>query len=238
MAGTMNADVDTDVDTRAWGARARKHENLWPTRAAILATMVLYFTLPDRLTVGPTWLPPLLELGLLAALTVMAPVRHTTEIKLQRILSICLIALVNLTNIASLGLLIAALLHKGVALHGAPITGSILLQAALQIWLTNILVFALWYWELDRGGPVDRHRADHRQPDFLFPQMSTPGCTRGTWVPHFVDYLYVSFTNATAFSPTDTLPLTTWAKMLMMIQSLASLVTVGLVAARAVNILS
>ena len=228
--------MQSDQDRAAWGVRAR-HENLWPARTAILVAMALYLTLPDRLTVGPAWLPAVLEACLLVPLTVMAPIRHTTEVKLQRLLSFALIALINLANIGSLVLLLAALLHHGVALSGHPLDGQTLLLASLQIWLTNVLVFALWYWELDRGGPIDRRRATHRQPDFLFPQMSTPGCGAPTWVPHFVDYLYVSFTNATAFSPTDTLPLTPWAKLLMMVQSLASLFTVALVAARAVNIL-
>lgn len=229
----------TPIDERqaAWGERAH-HENLWPARAAILGAMALYLTLPDRLTVGPTWLPAVLEAALLVPLTIMAPVRHTTEVRLQHLLSIALIALINLANIGSLVLLIAALLHHGVAMQGRPLDGQTLLLAALQIWLTNILVFALWYWDLDRGGPVERRRTHHREPDFLFPQMTTPGCTTGHWSPHFLDYLYVSFTNATAFSPTDTMPLTPWAKALMMVQSLASLLTVALVAARAVNILS
>lgn len=220
----------------AWGTRSR-HENLWPARVAILATVLLYVTLPDRLTVGPIWLPPALELALLAALTVMAPIRHTTEVWVQRSLSLCLLALINLANIGSLVKLLYALLHQGIAIQGIPLDGQTLLLASLQIWLTNILVFGLWYWDLDRGGPVARRRAHHREPDFLFPQMTTPACTVDHWSPHFLDYVYVSFTNATAFSPTDTLPLTPWAKMLMMVQALASLLTVALVAARAVNIL-
>jgi hypothetical protein len=228
--------LQPDQQQVAWGARSR-HENLWPARTAILVAMVLYVTLPGRLTIGPTWLPVALEALLLGGLTAMAPVRHTTEVKLQRLLSLGLLALINLTNIGSLVLLIAALLHHGVALQGKPLDGQTLLLAALQIWLTNIVVFALWYWDLDRGGPTERRRPHHRQPDFLFPQMTTPTCTVVGWVPHFVDYLYVSFTNATAFSPTDTLPLTPWAKLLMAVQSLASLLTVALVAARAVNIL-
>jgi hypothetical protein len=107
----------------------------------------------------------------------------------------------------------------------------------VPIWLTNVIVFGLWYWELDRGGVAARLRQNHRRPDFLFPQMSTPGSAPG-WTPDFMDYLYTSFTNATAFSPTDTMPLTAWAKLLMMVQSLASLRTVALVISRAVNILS
>jgi uncharacterized membrane protein len=214
-----------------------QHENLWPARTAIVLAAVLYITLPDKLTLGYKWIPVVLELALLVALTAMAPVRHRTEARIQRVASISLIALINLTNISSLVLLIAALLHKGVAFHGAPITGETLLLASVQIWLTNILVFALWYWEIDCGGPVARYRASRREPDFQFPQMLQPA-PQVHWRPHFVDYLYVSFTNATAFSPTDTMPLTVTAKLLMMVQALASLITVALVAARAVNILS
>ena len=220
----------------AWGVGAG-HENLWPARVAILATIALYASLPDRLAVGPIWLPPALEVALLLALTAMAPIRHAREARAQRALSFGLIALINAANIGSLVLLVAGLLHHGVAIRGRALDGQTLLLAALQIWLTNILVFALWYWDLDRGGPTAR-RAAHREPDFLFAQMVTPACARATWTPHFLDYLYVSFTNATAFSPTDTMHLTPWAKMLMAVQSLASLLTVALVAARAVNILS
>ena len=122
-------------------------------------------------------------------------------------------------------------------LQGSKAEASQLVFSAIQIWLTNVIVFGLWYWELDRGGPSARCTPEHREPDFLFPQMATPSIAPDGWFPHFVDYLYVAFTNATAFSPTDTLPLTVWAKGLMTVQSLASLLTVALVAARAVNIL-
>jgi hypothetical protein len=212
-------------------------ENLLPARAAILATIALYVTLPDRLTVGPIWLLISLEAALLLVLTILAPVRHTRDLHIQQLLSFGLIALIALANMGSLVLLIAALLHHGVALQGRPLDGPMLLEAALQVWLTNVLVFGLWYWELDRGGPLKRRRALHRQPDFLFPQMVTPECAPG-WAPRFVDYLYLSFTNATAFSPSDTMPLTSWAKLLMAEQALTSLLTVALVAARAVSILS
>src|SRR5713226_8999248 len=140
--------MDTQPHDASWGARAR-HENLWPARTAIILAAVLYVTLPDKLAVGYKWIPPLLELALVAALTIMAPVRHTREVRAQRILSLCLIALINLTNIGSLVLLIAALLHHGVAFTGAPLTGTTLLEASVQIWLTNVIVFALWYWDLD-----------------------------------------------------------------------------------------
>jgi uncharacterized membrane protein len=142
-----------------------------------------------------------------------------------------LIAFITLANFIALGELLNALLNHTKA------GGQSLVYASVPIWLTNVIVFGLWYWEMDRGGPAVRLRADHRQPDFLFPQMSTPRSAPG-WTPKFLDYLYTSFTNATAFSPTDTMPLTAAAKFLMMIQSLASLLTVALVVSRAVNILS
>ena len=144
-----------------------------------------------------------------------------------------LIAFVSLVNVVSLVLLIHYLLHH-TARRGE---GRPLILAGIVLWVTNVLLFGLWYWELDRGGPIDRALRPDAFPDFLFPQMTDaakfapPG-----WMPDLLDYLYLSFTNATAFSPTDTLPLTAWAKLTMMVQSFISLVTVALVVARAVNI--
>lgn len=211
---------------------------MWPARLSVVVVAVLYFTLPDRLAIGPQWLPPLVELALLGTLSVMAPIRLRTFSTTQRWLSVALLGLIVVTNTASLVLLIYALLHHGVALHGMPMSGSLLLQGASQIWATNVLVTALLYWELDRGGPARRHIHADRYPDFLFPQMVAPACAPVHWMPAFVDYLFVSFTNASAFSPTDTLPLTGRIKAIMLVQALTSLLTVALVAARAVNILS
>lgn len=207
-------------------------EPRWPASLAVAAALVLYVTLPDRLTIGPTWLIPTGEALLLVPLTVTSPYRNHDETS-GRLVSLALIGVINLANVVSLGLLIS---HYLVANRA---DGRHLIVAAIQVWITNVLVFALWYWELDRGGPGRRRHPRHRHPpDFLFPQMTAshlPGA-RG-WMPGFVDYLYVSFTNATAFSPTDTMPLSPTAKMLMLVESLASLVTVAVVAARAVNIL-
>jgi uncharacterized membrane protein len=159
------------------------------------------------------------------------PGRISKEESRLRFVGQALIALITVANIVSLGELLNALLYVP---HST--AGRSLIYSSIPIWLTNVTVFALWYWELDRGGPAARQQPTHRQPDFLFPQMSTAGSAPG-WVPSFLDYLYTSFTNATAFSPTDTMPLTAWAKMLMMLQSLASLITVAVVISRAVNIL-
>ena len=123
-------------------------------------------------------------------------------------------------------------------LNGSKATGKLLLLSALNIWFTNVIVYALWYWELDQGGPHERGLADCPRPDFLFPQMTAKEFSPPDWSPGFVDYLFVSFTNATAFSPTDTLPLTPAVKVLMMVQAMTSLLTVALVASRAVNILT
>jgi uncharacterized membrane protein len=112
-----------------------------------------------------------------------------------------------------------------------------LLLTGASIWFTNVIVFGIWYWEFDRGGPVERAAATRPYPDFLFPQMTSPELAPPDWEPGFIDYLYVSFTNATAFSPTDVLPMTRWTKLTMLAQSAISVVTVALVIARAVNIL-
>jgi uncharacterized membrane protein len=149
--------------------------------------------------------------------------------------SVFLIALINIANIATLALLVQYLVVGG---HQDPNQGRLLIVSSVQIWLTNVLIFGLWYWELDRGGPTGRTMAVPRPADFMFPQMANPDVASPRWRPNFVDYLYISFTNATAFSPTDTMPMSRVAKTLMAVQSVASLLTVALVAARAVNILN
>lgn len=217
-------------DLVAWGVASRE-EHRWPATLAVVAAIALQVVLPDNLIrgLGPRWLIPALEGLLILALTIASPIRIVESARLRTV-SIALIALITLANVVSLLELINALLH-GTNAGGRP-----LVYASLPIWLTNIIVFGLWYWELDRGGPAARMHANHRRPDFMFPQQSLPGVAPG-WTPDFLDYLYTSFTNATAFSPTDTMPLTAWAKLLMMLQSIASLLIVALVVSRAVNIL-
>jgi uncharacterized membrane protein len=223
--------TDREEKQAAWGFRTQS-ESRWPARIAVLVAIALYITLPQRLTYGPRWVVPALEGALLIPLALMSPHRQDLNSKIQRVLALGLIVVINAANVISLGLLVRLLLEGGKA------SGKDLIFSAIQIWLTNVIVFALWYWELDRGGPEARAQPHHRQPDFLFPQMVTPDAAPKGWCPSFFDYVYVSATNSTAFSPTDTMPLTQWAKMLMLVQSLASLLTVALVAARAVNILS
>jgi hypothetical protein len=208
-----------------------QEEPRWPASLAVTAALLLYMTLPRKLTLGPGWVIPALEGALVIPLTLRAPYRHREEARLIRFASLLLIALVNLANVASLALLV------NVVLSGVVVSGRQLIFSGIQIWLTLILVFALWYWELDRGGPTIRGHADQGDPDFLFPQMATPELQQQAWMPGFVDYVYLSFTDATAFSPTETMPLSSRAKLLMLVEALASITTVVMVAGRAVNIL-
>ncbi len=217
----------------AWGV-ASSGEHRWPATAAVVVAIALQIVLPERVIrgLGPRWFIPVLEGLLLVALVIANPGRITRESIVLRRMSMTLIAVISVANVVALGELVNALLNP----HTTSPTGRSLVFASVPIWLTNVIVFGLWYWELDRGGPAARIRVNHRSPDFLFPQMAQPGCAVN-WTPDFFDYLYTSFTNATAFSPTDTMPLTSWAKLLMMLQSLASLLTIALVVSRAVNIL-
>ncbi len=207
-------------------------EARWPASLAVVAAIVLYLSLPNLLVLGPRWIFPALEGAILLPLTVARPHRHAGESGVGRMAAIALIALTTIGNIASLGLLV----H--VILGGVHITGRTLIISAIEIYITNVIIFGLWYWELDGDGPAARLRAQSPYRDFLFPQMNSPDKAPPGWCPTFFDYLYVSLTNATAFSPTDTMPLTRKAKGLMSVQCVASLLTVALVAGRAVNVLT
>lgn len=213
--------------------KSGRGEPYWPAQLTVLAALLLQVTLPARLTIGPTWLLPSLEGMLLAGLVFGMPHRHHDEHPTRRAVALTMIAIVNLTNAVSLYLLAHLLL-----IHGTK-NGHELIVAGSVIWLTNVLIFSLWYWEMDRGGPGRRALDGGSSADFLFSQMGDglPYAPEA-WQPGFVDYLYLSLTSATALSPTDTLPLSPLAKTLMGTQSLISLVTIGLVISRAVNILS
>jgi uncharacterized membrane protein len=202
----------------------------------VLAAIVLDLSLPEKLTIGPTWLLPTVEALLLLGLVIASPRRGSARSPRRRHVAIGLIGLVSAVNVVSLYLLVHFLLrgHKTVD----PNFAHDLILAGVVLWITNVLLFGLWYWELDRGGAVERGLMPDARPDFLFPQMADPKLGPEGWCPGLLDYLYVSFTNATAFSPTDAMPLTQTAKLLMSVQALTSLVTVGLVVARAVNILN
>ncbi len=203
-----------------------------PITLTIAVAIVLQGLLPRSLSPGPRWVLPGLATILLVSLTAANPVRMNREHPLLRGASLALIAIMSGANAGSAGLLI-----HGILTGSAEKRPTVLLGSGASIYLSNIVVFALWYWELDRGGPMARVASRRVHPDFLFPQMGAQWAAHPDWEPQFFDYLYVSFTNATAFSPTDTMPMSRWAKALMMVQSSVSLITVGLVIARAINIL-
>jgi uncharacterized membrane protein len=206
-------------------------ESFWPAQLTVLASIGLQLALPARLTAGPAWLVPALEGALLIGLSLATPRQLEHEHTGRRRTAIALTAFVSAANVFSLVELTHYLLHHNVT------EGQKLIVAGVLIWLTNFLIFALWYWEIDRGGPGRRAAGHDGPPDFLFSQMNDDRIEPSDWRPRFIDYLYVSLTNAAAFSPTDTMPLTPVAKGVMGVQSIVSLVTIGLVVSRAVNIL-
>jgi len=203
-------------------------EPRWPAVIAAIAVGGLYTALPDALTLGPNWLLPSVVLGLLIPNVVY---HHAGRHRLTAIFGF------GVNAVLTAGLIISVILLVN-ALPTRKETPQQLLLSSASLWVTNILVFALWYWRLDAGGPYQRDKQPgHSNGSFLFPQMTSPELAPPDWEPGFVDYLYVSFTNATAFSPTDVMPMTRWAKLTMLSQSAISVVTVALVIARAVNIL-
>jgi uncharacterized membrane protein len=199
----------------------------------ILVAIALQVALPRKFGLEPHLLLPALEVALLAALVIANPRRLNRESRVLRSGGLVLISVISFGNLWSAVRLIDELVRGTAGNKPGP-----LLLTGAAIWGTNVIAFALWYWEFDRGGPVARAVAPRAHPDFLFVQMQSPELAPPDWEPAFLDYLYLSFTNATAFSPTDVMPLSRWAKMGMLIQSAISLVTVALVIARAVNILS
>jgi uncharacterized membrane protein len=215
----------------AW-RRATRGEPRWAATVGVLAVVGIQLALPARLGPRPQWLLPTVELLLLAALVVISPHRIERRSRTYRSTAVALTALLTATNVIALGHLVDGLVHGTEGKDAGP-----LLVLGGSIWLANVIAFALWYWEYDRGGPVARAVGEHDVPDFLFVQMQSPELAPPHWEPAFLDYFYLAFTNATAFSPTDVMPVTRWAKMLMLVQSAVSLVTVVLVVARAVNIL-
>jgi hypothetical protein len=219
--------------------RARLEQRLpfWEPQLVVLLAILIDITLPGKLSpMHPQWLLPALEGALLLGLILASPHPRVKHSMARRRLALGLTALVSAVNIVSLTLLIHYLLRPA---HHLPAGfGHSLILAGFALWLTNVLLFGLWYWEIDRGGPLSRRLGEQAPVDFLFPQMTDPRWAPQDWSPALIDYLYVSLTNASAFSPTDTMPLTAMAKTLMGAQAVAALLTVGLVVARAVNILS
>jgi hypothetical protein len=203
-------------------------EPRWPALVAMLAAAGVYLALPEPLSLGPSWL--LLAIIGLLLIPILVTYRYRYY-QATRILTLAANAIITIAMIASLILLV-----RGIPEHLE--TPKALLRSASALWITNILVFALWYWKLDAGGPLQRDRLDSlSNTSFLFPQLLSRKEQNSSWKPNFVDYLFLAFNTSTAFSPTDTAVLSRWAKLGMMVQSLISLLIVVLLAARAVNIL-
>jgi len=230
---TGGAPLRASVSVASGMAEGNEAEPRWQALIAIIAVTGLYVSLPSSLTIGPTWVVPTLVVMIAAPLLVLHRAGHH---RMDRILGFTLTLILTLAMIASVAFLIGLLpAHKE--------SPTQLLRSAALLWLTNVLVFALWYWRLDAGGP---HARDERDTPangaFLFPQMTMlrrveEATGQRRWSPQFVDYLFLAFNTSTAFSPTDTPVLTRWAKVLMMVQSLISLTVIAILAARAVNIL-
>jgi hypothetical protein len=225
---------DHPVSLPAWRRRTQG-ELRWPVTLTVAIGIALQLPVPGRLLlVSPSWILPAVQGALLLAIVMVNPHRVDNESRALRWLSLTLATVLSLANGYSLAEL-AIGITKGTMGHQA---GQLLITGS-AIWLTNVVVFGYWYWEFDRGGPVARMlNAGNRFPDFQFPQMALPSTVvSADWEPAFVDYLYLAFTNASAFSPTDVMPLSRWAKAAMTLQAIISIVTVALVVSRAVNIL-
>jgi hypothetical protein len=213
--------------------RTVRREPRWPAVVALVAVGGLYYALPSELTFGPDWMVLVLVVMLITPAVFLS---RTQYWRVTQVLGFLATGVVTVALIASLGLLVARLPSK----KEAPLQ---LLESAAALWVSNLLVFASWYWRLDAGGPFQRDlRGAHTDGAFLFPQMTLDPELRKEmgeehWSPGFVDYLFLAFNTSTAFSPTDVPVLSRWAKGLMMIQSSISLATLALLAARAVNIL-
>jgi hypothetical protein len=226
---------------------AHRARDFWLARGAVLVIVGLQIGIVNDLAIGPRWLAPVLELALLVPLSIATAWtqrrarRASTKEQWNSVgrarlrmrwLAIALTAIVTLMNFGALARLIVAIFagHAG--------SGRTLLLDAINIWATNVIIFALWFWALDRGGPAGAF-TEKRGADFLFTQQQTGEPARfPNWSPGFIDYLFLAYTNATAFSPADTFPLTVRAKLLMMAESAISLATIALVASRAIGILN
>lgn len=216
----------TKDETSAHHLRSMRIQRVVAALAAV-AIGLLFLALPDYLTIGPNWLLLLIVGILILPLFFFGYVKRLLSRKSIRVLTLIVLGVVTAGLASGIALLIRTLPGN----NNAPV----LLRSAALLWASNILVFSLWYWEIDGGGPLKRHLMGHKAADFMFPQQTDGNSSN--WVPHFLDYLFVAFTSATALSPTDTFPLTRVAKGLMVIESVFSMIIIILLAARAVNIL-
>ena len=213
-------------------SRSELIEPRWPVALAIVGVLVLLDALPARLWLFPKWAS---YVDVIACLVPMAAVSltagHARWLLVERIVFRLFFVLTLVSAMALLRALILAMIHE------SGISGLQLLTSSVAVWVINILVFSLLYWQIDRGGPEARLHHTHSVPDFLFAQAGTSGDLTAQWRPTFVDYLFLGYSTATAFSATDVAPLTARAKLLMMLESAIALATIVVVASRAINIL-
>jgi hypothetical protein len=209
-------------------------ERRWPMAVAVLAAIVLQIITPHNGRLTFWWVFPVMEAAALVAVIIRDPGRIDRRTRAARRATLVLIVLLTIGTLGGLYVLILDVVDKTYAVN---VGATALLGRGGALWVTNVVVFSLWFWELDRGGAAERAAGSGIPPSFGFPEDAMPELAPGAWIPRYPDYLYLSFTNATAFSPTDTLPMRTWAKMTMMLESVISLVTAILVIARAINVL-
>lgn len=209
-------------------------EHWWPIAAAIIVVAGLHVALPARYRVQPAWLFPTVLLVLLAVLIIGDPGRIDRQKAWLRITTSAVIVVITLANLSAAVRLVVEILTNNKLFANHP--GG-LLAAGAVIWATNVIAFALWYWDLDRGGAAARAHRPYDNPAFVFPEMQHTEYVSATWVPRFVDYLSLAFWTATAISPTDISAIRPWAKLLMMMEASGSIVLAALVIARAINVL-
>ena len=208
-------------------------ESRWPALLIILAMFFLLAVLPERIRLLPLWIPVASGIAVIVPILGVALAAHKTRwLFVERSVTFFFFIFVGLGNIANLANLIIHMVQRS-----AGVTGLQLLTSSIAVWVTNVMAFSLAYWQMDRGGPEARAHKTGKMPDWLFPQEGAGEGAPEGWQPTFVDYLFLGFTAASSFSPTDTLPLTPRAKILMMLESSISLVTIVVVASRAINIL-
>jgi hypothetical protein len=214
-------------------AQAPRIEPRWPVALAILAVLFVLAVLPERIRLFPIWLPYVVGIAVLVPMAAVAlTAGKASWLRVERTITLLFFVVAGVGTLANLVNLIGAMVRRP-----AEIGGMQLLTSSIGVWVTNVLMFSLLYWQIDRGGPGARANKASTKPDWLFPQTGAGKDVPPDWRPTFVDYLFLGFSTATAFSPTDALPLTSRAKMLMMLESTISLVTIVVVASRAINIL-
>jgi uncharacterized membrane protein len=201
--------------------------------SAVLASVAVQLSLPDRHVLSPTVLFPTVEVLLLVVLVIGDPGRIDRSSPALKRLTVALVVVMTVDNLAGVAELV-----RGILDGSDGDNGTVLLATGAALWVTNVIAFSLWFWLLDRGGPAARALGTPHAAAFAFPENTSQELAPPNWRPQYPDYLYLAFTNSTALSPTDTMPMTRWAKMLMLVQSTISLVIAVMIVARAVNILN